>query len=116
MVGLAAEARLRRGTIVVARAPEDNKPGRPVLVIRSDALNMTPWVATLPFTTDLELDMPHWVLVRPTLENGLEWPSRVMVDFPQTVRLSRIGRLIGALDKPTLAKVTAQLAAALGLS
>jgi mRNA interferase MazF len=107
--------RIQRGTIVIARAPEDNKAGRPVLIIRADALIMTPWFATLPFTTDLDLDMPHWVRVEPTPENGLERPSRVMVDWPQTVWRSRIDRVIGTLDKPTLAKVTAQFAAALGV-
>jgi hypothetical protein len=38
-----------------------------------------------------------------------------MVDWPQTVWRSRIDRVIGTLDKPTLAKVTAQFAAALGV-
>jgi mRNA interferase MazF len=107
--------RIRRGTIAIARVLEDNKAGRPVLIIRSDALMMTPWIATLPFTTDLDLDIPHWVRVEPTPANGLMRPSRVMVDFPQTVRLSRIVSVIGALDAPTLAKVTAHLAAALGV-
>jgi mRNA interferase MazF len=107
--------RIRRGAIAVARVPEDNKAGRPVLVIRSDALWMTPWVAALPLTADLDADMPHWVRVEPTPGNGLLRPSRVMTDFPQTVRTSRIDRLIGALDGKTLAKVTALLAAALGV-
>jgi mRNA interferase MazF len=107
--------RIRRGTIVIARVLEDNKAGRPALVIRSDALMMTPWIATLPFTTDLDLDMPHWLRVEPTPENGLLHPSRVMVDWPQTVRRSRIVSMIGALDASTLARVTAQLAAALGV-
>ena len=106
---------IRRGIIVIARVPEDNKAGRPVLVIRSDALMMTPWVATLPFTSDLDLDMPHWPRIEPTPENGLKRPSWVMVDWPQTVRRSRIDRVIGALDAPALAKVTAALAAALGV-
>ena len=100
---------------MIARVLEDNKAGRPALVIRSDALMMTPWIATLPFTTDLDLDMPHWLRVEPTPENGLLHPSRVMVDWPQTVRRSRIVSMIGELDASTLARVTAQLAAALGV-
>ena len=76
---------------------------------------MTPWVAMLPFTTNLDHPMPHWVRVEPTPANGLMRPSRVMVDFPQTVRLSRIDHMIGVLDEPTLARVTAHLAAALGV-
>jgi len=95
--------------------PEDSKAGRPALVIRSDALAMTSWVATLPFTTDRDAGMPHWVQVEPTPENGLLRPSWVMVDVPQTVRTSRIDRVIGALDGPTLSQVTAHLAAALGV-
>ena len=78
--------------IVIARVPEDKKAGRPALVIRSDALMMTPWVAALPFTSELDVDMPHWVRVEPTPENGLERRSWVMTDFPETVRRSRIAR------------------------
>jgi hypothetical protein len=38
-----------------------------------------------------------------------------MVDWPQTVRRSRIVSMIGALDASTLARVTAHLAAAVGV-
>jgi len=108
--------RLERGGVVIARMPNDGKAARPALVIRSDALAATDWVALLPFTSDPDLaKMPYWLKVEPTPAKGLERPSWLMVDWPQTVWLSRIDRVIGALDKTTMAKVTAQLAAALGV-
>lgn len=105
---------IRRGTVVVVRVPEDTKPGRPAVVIRSNALAATPWVAVLPFTTDLDTDMPHWLLVEPTRGNGLRQGSRVMCDWPQTVWSMRIQAVIGTLDAANMSQVTALLAAALG--
>jgi mRNA-degrading endonuclease toxin of MazEF toxin-antitoxin module len=66
---------IRRGTVVIVRVPEDTKAGRPAVVIRSNALAATPWVAVLPFTTDLDTDMPQWVRVEPTPGNGLRQRS-----------------------------------------
>ena len=106
--------RIRRGAVVIVRVPEDAKAGRPVVVIRSNALAATPWVAVLPFTTDLDTDMPQWMRVDPTLGNGLRQTSRVMCDWPQTVWSARIQNVIGALDPASMTQVTALLAAALG--
>jgi len=36
--------------VVIARVPEDTKAGRPAVVVRSNALAATPWVAALRFT------------------------------------------------------------------
>ena len=106
--------RIRRGAVVIARVPEDTRAGRPVVVIRSNALAATPWVAVLPFTSDLETDMPQWVRVEPTPRNGLRQTSRVMCDWPQTVWRTRIQTVIGALAPASMVQVTALLAAALG--
>jgi len=104
----------RRGAVVIARVPEDTKAGRPAVVIRSNALAATPWVAVLPLTSDLGTDMPQWVRVEPTPGNGLRQTSRVMCDWPQTLWRARIQTIIGALDSASMAQVTALLAASLG--
>lgn len=74
--------RVRRSAVVIARVPEDTKSGRPAVVIRSNALVATPWVAVLPFTSDLDTDMPQWVRVEPTRGNGLA------ADIARHVRLA----------------------------
>jgi mRNA-degrading endonuclease toxin of MazEF toxin-antitoxin module len=106
--------RIRRGAVVIVQLPEDNKAGRPAVVVRSDALAATPWAAVLPFTSDLDTDMPHWPRVEPTLENGLRQVSRVMTDWPQTVWCRRIQEVAGRLDAASMATATGLLAAALG--
>jgi mRNA-degrading endonuclease toxin of MazEF toxin-antitoxin module len=106
--------RIRRGAVVIARVPEDTRAGRPAVVIRSNALAATPWVAVLPFTSDLDTDMPHWVRVEPTPGNGLRQASRVMCDWLQTVWSARIQTVIGTLDPASMTQVTALLAASLG--
>jgi mRNA interferase MazF len=106
--------RIRRGAVVIVQLPEDNKAGRPAVVVRSDALVATPWAAVLPFTTDLDTDLPQWLRVEPTPENGLKHVSRVMADWPQTVWCRRVQEVVGRLDAVSMANVTGLLAAALG--
>ena len=95
-------------------AVEPHHIRRSAVVMRSNALAATPWVAVLPFTTDLDTDMPQWVRVEPTPENGLRQRSRVMCDWPQTVWGARIQTVTGMLDAATMTQVTALLTAALG--
>ncbi len=42
-------------------------------------------------------------------------PSQIMVDWPQTVRCSEMGDMIGRLDLETMRAVTRQMAVVLGL-
>jgi mRNA interferase MazF len=105
---------IRRGAVVIVRVPEDTEAGRPAVVIRSNALAATPWVAVLPFTTDLDADMPQWLRVEPTPGNGLRQRSRVMCDWPQTVWSMRVQTVVGMLDPASMTQVTALVAAALG--
>lgn len=95
--------------------PEDNKAARPTVVIRSDTLVITPWAAVLPFTTDFDAAMPHWLLVEPTPANGLKEASLIMTDWPQTVWCRRILEVVGTLDAETMAAITGLLATGLGV-
>jgi mRNA-degrading endonuclease toxin of MazEF toxin-antitoxin module len=106
-------ALIRRGVVVITQLPEDSKAGRPAVVVRSDALAATPWAAVLPFTSNMYRDMPHWLRVEPTTENGLMQTSRVMTDWPQTVWCGDIRGVIGQLDARSMAVVTGLLVAAL---
>jgi mRNA interferase MazF len=104
---------VRRGAVVLVRLPRDK--ARPAVVVRSDLLHELPYATILPITsllrpeTSLRIDLP------PSLENGLRDPSQVMADWPQTVRLSDMGQVIGRLDPGTMQAITRQMAVVLGI-
>jgi mRNA interferase MazF len=97
----------------VLRLPGDK--ARPAVVIRSDLLGKLPYATVLPFTTEQRPDIDFRIAVQPTAENGLREPSDVMVDWPQTVRTTAMGEVIGQLDPETMRSITEQLAIVLGI-
>ena len=104
---------LRRGAVVVVRMEGDK--ARPAVVVRSDLLAALRYATVLPVTSDLREDISLRVGVSPTAENGLRAASQIMVDWPQTVRLSAMGEVIGQIDAATMRAITRQLAVVLGI-
>jgi mRNA interferase MazF len=108
-----ATASVRRGAVVLIRLPRDK--ARPGVVVRSDLLSELSYATVLPITSELRADISLRINVAPTPENGLRAPSQVMADWPQTVRLSEMGDVIGRLDLATMRAITRQLAVVLGI-
>jgi mRNA interferase MazF len=104
---------VRRGTVVLIRLPRDK--ARPAVVVRSDLLAELPYATVLPVTTDLRLEASLRIDIKPAPLNGLLAASQVMVDWPQTVRLSDMGGAIGRLDGRTMQAITRQMAVVLGI-
>lgn len=104
---------IRRGTVVLVRLPRDK--ARPAVVVRSDLLNELPYATILPITSALRPEISLRIDLLPTPENGLREPSQVMADWPQTVRLSDMGQVIGWLDPATMQAITRQMAVVLGI-
>ena len=102
-----------RGTVVLVRLPRDK--ARPAVVVRSDLLAELPYATVLPITTDLRSEISLRIELRPTSENGLRAPSQVMIDWPQTVRFSDMGQVVGRLDVATMQAITRQMAVVLGI-
>jgi mRNA interferase MazF len=70
---------------------------RPAVIIQDDHFD-TDSVTLCPFTTD-PTDAPLFrLLIEPDQHNGLDAPSRIMVDKVTTVRRSRLGSQVGVLD------------------
>ena len=104
---------VRRGAVVLVRLPRDK--ARPAVVIRSDLLSELSYATILPITTELRWDISMRIDITPGPENGLRTASQVMVDWPQTVRLSTMGQVIGRLDMVTMRAITRQIAVVLGI-
>lgn len=88
---------------------------RPAVVVRSDLLAELSYATVLPLTTELRSGVEFRIDVEPAETNGLHERSQVMVDWPQTVRVERMGAVIGQLDAATMRRVTEQIAIVLGI-
>jgi mRNA interferase MazF len=99
--------------VVVVRLAGDK--ARPAVVVRSDLLAELAYATVLLTTSDLRQNLSMRIDVAPTPENGLRAPSQVMVDWPQTVRLSAMGEVIGRLDAAIMRIITRELAVVLGI-
>jgi mRNA interferase MazF len=99
--------------VVTARLPGDK--ARPFVVVRSDLFAEMPYASVLPITSDLVGDISVRIGLAPGPENGLLTASQVMVDWPQTIRLTTMGEVIGRLNAETMSAITRQLAVVLGI-
>ena len=105
---------VRRGAVVLVRLPGDK--ARPAVVVRSDLLAGLPYATVLPVTTELRTDVPDLRIdLAPDVDTGLRDTSQVMVDWPQTVRLERMGEAVGQINATMMRRITRQMAFVLGL-
>jgi mRNA interferase MazF len=105
-----------RGDLVTIALPGAYGKPRPALVIQSDLFDAHPSVTVLPVTSELR-DAPLFrIALVPNALNGLHKPSQVMVDKPQTVARTKIGKTIGRLDDEVMLGVNRALAVFLGFA
>ena len=109
-------AGVRRGEIwTVPGGGEYTGKPRPVVIVQDDHFD-TDSVALCPFTTD-PTDAPLFrLLIEPDPANGLDAPSRIMVDKITTVRRSRLGSKVGALDDANFLRLSRALVVFLGIA
>lgn len=100
---------------MVALQGDLGKP-RPALVIQSDLFDAHPSVTILPVTGDLRATPLFRITVNPAEGNGLNKPSQVMVDKPQSVAREKIGSVLGHLDDAAMLAVNRALAVFLGFA
>lgn len=107
---------LRRGAIVTASIGDPSGKPRPFLVLRSDQFAAHNLVTLLAFTTSMVNAPTLRVTVAPTPGNELQQPSQAMIDHIQSVRLSRIGQIIGQLGDAELRMIESAVAVYLGFA
>ena len=108
---------MKRGEIWTASGDVEyaRKP-RPVVIIQQENFDTLDSVTLCGFTsdpTDLSL---FRILIEPTLLNGLQSRSRIMVDKILTVRKSKLGDRIGHLSEHDVVRLDRAIATFLGLS
>ncbi len=107
---------MRRGDLVTVALQGDLGKPRPALLIQSDLFDAHPSVTILPITSELR-DAPLFrVAVAANAGTGLNKPSQIMVDKPQSVAREKIGEVFGHADDETMLAVNRALAVFLGFA
>lgn len=108
--------RVRRGEIwTVSGGPDYAGKPRPAVIVQDDRFD-TDSITLCPFTTD-RTDAPLFrLVVEPTQDNGLGAASRIMVDKVTTVRRSKLGTRVGALDDAGMLRLNRALVVFLGIA
>src|SRR5881392_1492655 len=108
---------MRRGEIWTAAGGKDyaGKP-RPVVIVQDDRFDATDSVTLCAFTTDPTEAPLFRLAIDPAAENGLDAPSRLMVDKITTVARSKLGRRIGRLADTDMLRLNRAIVVFLGLA
>ena len=108
---------MTRGEVWTAAGGKDyaEKP-RPVVIVQDDRFDATDSITICTFTSD-PTDAPLFrLVVEPNTANGLDKPSRLMVDKVTTVPKARLGKRIGRLSDSDMVRVNRALLIFLGLA
>ncbi len=108
---------MSRGDVytAAARGAYTGKP-RPVVVIQDDRFDATASVTVCPLTTN-PVDAPLTrIEVEPSTLNGLDQPSRLMVDKITTVPRANLTEHLGQLPETDLVRLNRALIVFLGLA
>lgn len=108
---------MRRGEIWTVAGGSDytGKP-RPVVILQDDRFDSTDSITVCAFTTDPTEAPLFRIVIEPNERNGLDAPSRVMVDKITTVRKTRLGRRIGRLDEEDAVRLNQAVLVFLGFA
>lgn len=108
---------MKRGEIWTGAddAQSASKP-RPVVIIQNIHFETLESVTICGLTSD-PTELPFFrVLVEPSQLNGLQFPSRIMLDKILTMRKNRLGYRIGRLENKDVARLDQAIATFLGLA
>jgi mRNA interferase MazF len=107
---------MTRGDFVTIAMQGDFGKPRPALMMQSDQFNEHATVTVLPVTGTLVAAPLLRVTVLPSLENGLQKASQVMVDKAMTVKRDKVGQAFGHIEADALMEVERCLAVFLGIA
>ncbi len=108
---------MKRGEVwTVAGAGDYGGKPRPVVIVQDDRFDATASITVCAFTSDSTEAPLIRLLVEPSERNGLNTPSRLMVDKITTVPKSKLGTLIGRLTDQDMMRLNRAMLIFLGLA
>lgn len=105
-----------RGDFVTIAMRGDFGEPRPALVIQTDQFGEHATVTVLPVTSTLVAAPLLRITVQPSVDNGLQKPSQVMLDKVMTVKRDKIGPSFGRIEADAMLEVERCLAVFLGIA
>ena len=105
---------IKRGAVVTIALPGDFGKPRQAVVLRSDRFAAHQLVSLAPLTTARRNAPLLRVDIAPSRDNGLVHASQAMIDTLQSVRIRRIGEVIGQLAAADVLRITRAVAVYLG--
>ena len=107
---------MTRGELyVVATGSGYGSKPRPAVIVQSDLFEMTDSVTVCLMTTR-EIEAAYIrVAVVPSLSNGLDEPSWIMMDKILAIHRRKVGQRIGRLEEPDVRELNQALVLFLGL-
>ena len=106
---------MRGDLVTIAMQGDFGKP-RPALIIQANQFDEHATVTVLLVSSTLVNAPLFRVIVRPSLENGLQKPSQIMVDKVMTVKRDKLGPTFGRVDPDSMIEVERCLAVFLGIA
>ena len=107
---------MKRGDLVTIALQGDFGKSRPALLIQANQFQHHDSITVL-LLSSLIIDAPLLrVSVEPSVENGLQRPSQIMIDKVMTVRSDKFGSAFGFVEADTLVEVERCLAVFLGIT
>ena len=106
---------MRGDFVTIAMQGDFGKP-RPALVIQADQFDEQATVTVLPVSSTLVNAPLFRITLQPSVGNGLQKPSQVMVDKAMTMKRDKLGQAFGRIDADTMVEVERCLAVFLGIA
>lgn len=108
---------MKRGNVVTVAMQGDFGKPRPALVLQSDVFSNIHATVTIALISSNLMRAPIFRLdIEPDGSNGLTKPSQVQIDTIQSIRIEKIGAIIGELSDVMMVRVNRALALWLGLA
>lgn len=102
--------------LLKAALPGELGKPRPVVVIQASETDVFDSLVVCPLTSNVATHGPLRVRIDPSAENGLRYPSLVMVEKVGAISRSRFREEIGVAEPDVLNSVNERLALLLGLA
>jgi mRNA interferase MazF len=108
---------MKRGNVVTVAIQGDFGKPRPALVLQSDVFSDIHATLTVALISSEIVQAPIFRLdIEPNEANGLTRPSQVQIDKIMSIRIEKIGAVIGELNDVMMVRVNRALALWLGLA
>ena len=107
---------MKRGDVVLVVVPGDYGKPRPAVVVQTDLVNdIHASVVVWPITSHIQDAELFRLTVNPSLDNGLQKTSQIMVDKIVAIRSDKVRQVVGRIDEAMIIRLNRSLEFWLGL-